>query len=112
MKLGTIARRFMQVGVASAGLALMAAPAGAQNLAPGKGVAVMPVQTAQQEEAFQTRVVIQGLKDLGYDIKRTAEVEYATAHVAVANGDGTFMAAHWQPSAAWASCCWPLRWIV
>lgn len=97
MKPGTIARRFMQAGFASAALALTAAPAAAQNPTPGKGVAVMPVQTAQQEESFQTRVVIQALKDLGYDIKRTSEVEYATAHVAVANGDGTFMAAHWQP---------------
>jgi glycine betaine/proline transport system substrate-binding protein len=97
MKQGTIARGFMHLGYASVLLALMMGGAGAQNLTPGKGVTVVPVQSAQQEEAFQTRIVIQGLKDLGYDVKRTAEVEYATAHLAVANGDGTFMAAHWQP---------------
>lgn len=97
MKQGIIARGFMQMGFASAALALITGAACAQSLTPGKGVVVVPVQTAQQEEAFQTRVVIQGLKDLGYDVKRTSEVEYATAHVAVANGDGTFMAAQWQP---------------
>jgi len=97
MKQGIIARGCMYLGCASVVLALATGPAGAQTAAPGKGVVVIPVQSAQQEEAFQTRVVIQGLKDLGYDVKRTSEVEYATAHLAVANGDGTFMAAHWQP---------------
>ncbi len=97
MKQGTIARRLMSVGLLSTALACAASQAGAQNTMPGKGVAVIPVQSAQQEEAFQTRVVSQGLRDLGYDVKRTVEVEYATANLAIANGDGTFMAAHWQP---------------
>jgi hypothetical protein len=59
MKQGTIAHSFMQLGFASVVLALATGTAGAQSLTPGKGVVVVPVQTAQQEEAFQTRVVIQ-----------------------------------------------------
>jgi len=69
----------------------------AQDSMPGKGISVTPVQSPQQEESFQTRIVIRGLKDLGYEIKPTKEVEYATANIAIANGDGTFMAVHWQP---------------
>ncbi|MES2259455.1 MAG: glycine betaine/L-proline ABC transporter substrate-binding protein ProX [Pseudomonadota bacterium] len=97
MEQGTIARCFLSLGFVSALLAGTTGQVSAQVSMPGKGVAVMPVQSAQQEETFQTRIVSQGLRDLGYDVKRTAEVEYATAHLAVANGDGTFMGAHWQP---------------
>lgn len=97
MKQGTIVCGFLNVGFVFALLAVTTGPASAQVLMPGKGISVMPVQSTQQEEAFQTRIVSQGLRDLGYEVKRTSEVEYATAHLAVANGDGTFMAAHWQP---------------
>lgn len=97
MKQKSHMRGLLNFGFLTALLALTAGQASAQAFMPGKGIAVMPVQSSQQEEAFQTRIVSQGLRDLGYDVKRTVEVEYATAHVAVANGDGTFMAAHWQP---------------
>ena len=69
----------------------------AQGGAPGKGVSVQPLMSSNQEEAFQTRLVMVGLKDLGYDVKPIKEVEYATAHVAIANGDAQFMADHWNP---------------
>jgi glycine betaine/proline transport system substrate-binding protein len=64
---------------------------------PGKGVAVQPLMSSIQEETFQTRIIMSALKDLGYDVKPIKEVEYATAHVAIGNGDGTFMADHWMP---------------
>lgn len=64
---------------------------------PGEGVSVIPVQSAQDVESFQTELVMEGLRQLGYDVQPKAELEYATAHVAIANGDGTFMAVHWQP---------------
>lgn len=78
-------------------LAAAASMAPAQTALPGKGVSVTPIQSAQQEEAFQTRIVAQALRDLGYTVEPHKEIEYATAHLAVANGDGTFLAAHWQP---------------
>jgi glycine betaine/proline transport system substrate-binding protein len=64
---------------------------------PGKGVVVQPLMSSIQEETFQTRIVMSALKDLGYDVKPIKEVEYATAHVAIGNGDGSFMADHWKP---------------
>jgi len=79
-------------------LAASATGAWAQDAAmPGKGVVVHPVKSSIQEEAFQTRIVMHALNDLGYDVKPAKEVEYPTAHIAVANGDATFLAAHWNP---------------
>ncbi|WP_460480119.1 glycine betaine/L-proline ABC transporter substrate-binding protein ProX [Comamonas humi] len=64
---------------------------------PGKGVSVQPLQSSIAEETFQTLLVSRALAKLGYDVKPIKEVEYATAHVAIANGDATFMADHWDP---------------
>jgi glycine betaine/proline transport system substrate-binding protein len=49
------------------------------------------------EELFQTYIVSQGLKDLGYDVAEPTQTQVQLAHVAVANGDLTFYAAHWEP---------------
>lgn len=68
----------------------------AQNL-PGQGIAVQPLQSSIAEETFQTLLVSRALAKLGYDVKPIKEVEYPTAHVAIANGDATFMADHWDP---------------
>lgn len=64
---------------------------------PGKGVSVQPLMSSIQEETFQTRIIMSALKDLGYEVKPIKEVEYATAIVAIGNGDGTFMANYWNP---------------
>ncbi|MCP5197057.1 MAG: glycine betaine/L-proline ABC transporter substrate-binding protein ProX [Gammaproteobacteria bacterium] len=64
---------------------------------PGKGVAVQPLKSSIAEETFQTLLVMKALERLGYDVKPIKEVEYATAHVAIGNGDGTFLADHWDP---------------
>lgn len=71
-------------------------PGQAQNL-PGKGIPVQPLQSSIAEETFQTLLVSRALAKLGYDVKPIKEVEYPTAHVAIANGDATFMADHWDP---------------
>ena len=34
--------------------------------------------------------MVKALERLGYDVKPIKEVEYATAHIAIGNGDGTF----------------------
>lgn len=68
----------------------------AQSL-PGKGITVQPLQSSIAEETFQTLLVSRALAKLGYDVQPIKEVEYPTAHVAIANGDATFMADHWDP---------------
>lgn len=71
-------------------------PATAQSL-PGQGIQVKPLQSSIAEETFQTLLVSRALAKLGYDVQPIKEVEYPTAHVAIANGDATFMADHWDP---------------
>jgi glycine betaine/proline transport system substrate-binding protein len=72
----------------------MAAPA-ADEL-PGKGIKVQALQSSIAEETFQT-MLVKGPGKLGYEVQPIKEVEYPTAHIAVANGDATFMAVHWDP---------------
>ena len=84
-------------GFAAAAFVAASAPALADNATPGKGVMVQPLMSSIQEEAFQTKIVMSALKDLGYEVKPIKEVEYATALVAIGNGDATFMAANWDP---------------
>nr|WP_245597906.1 glycine betaine/L-proline ABC transporter substrate-binding protein ProX [Ottowia thiooxydans] len=64
---------------------------------PGKGVRVQPLKSSIAEETFQTLLVMKALEKLGYEVQPIREVEYPTAHLAIANGDATFMADHWDP---------------
>ena len=64
---------------------------------PGKGVTVQPLKSSIAEETFQTLLVMKALQQLGYTVSPIKEVEYPAAHIAIANGDATFMADHWQP---------------
>ncbi|MBT9312666.1 glycine betaine/L-proline ABC transporter substrate-binding protein ProX [Leptothoe kymatousa] len=64
---------------------------------PGAGVSVTPAY-ALLEEAFQTEVVNIGLEQLGYDINKAKELEYASMHVDIGNGGIDFTAAHWDPN--------------
>ena len=70
--------------------------ASSQDL-PGKGITVLPVKSALAEENFQTLLVMKALEKLGYTVKPWEELDYPLIHVAVANGDATFMANHWNP---------------
>ena len=63
---------------------------------PGKGTTVQPIQSSVRK-AFQTILVSKALEKLGYTVKAPRETEYATGHLALANGDATFMATHWDP---------------
>lgn len=84
---------------ATAGMAaiLAAGGAAAQDTQPGEGVSVVPLKSSIAEETFQTLLVMKALEELGYDVEDIKELEYAAAHVAIANGDGTFLADHWDP---------------
>lgn len=64
---------------------------------PGEGVEVQPLKSSIAEETFQTLLVSKALEELGYDVKEIKEIEYAAGHVAIGNGDGTFLADHWDP---------------
>jgi glycine betaine/proline transport system substrate-binding protein len=63
---------------------------------PGKGVKVQPLSSLV-EESFQTLLVSRALEKLGYDVQPIKEVEYPMSYLAVANGDATFIANHWNP---------------
>ncbi|MCJ0762868.1 glycine betaine/L-proline ABC transporter substrate-binding protein ProX [Variovorax terrae] len=93
MSLPTLARSAAAALAASLCLAL---PVGAQAL-PGAGIRVQPLQSPIAEESFQTLLVAKALEKLGYEVQPVKEVEYPTAHLAVANGDATFIADHWDP---------------
>jgi len=64
---------------------------------PGEGVSVQPLKSSIAEETFQTMLVMRALERLGYDVKPIKEIEYAAGHIAIANGDATFLADHWDP---------------
>ncbi|NJL98294.1 MAG: glycine betaine/L-proline ABC transporter substrate-binding protein ProX [Synechococcaceae cyanobacterium SM2_3_2] len=66
----------------------------AQDNLPGSGVQVTPAYSVLGE-LFQTEVVNIGLEQLGYDVRPAQELEYATMHVAIANGDADYSAVHW-----------------
>lgn len=80
----------------AAALALAGLSAHAADL-PGKGISVLPLKSSIAEETFQTLLVMKALEQLGYEVQPIKEVEYPTAHVAIGNGDATFLADHWNP---------------
>lgn len=85
--------------VLAAGL-FVSAGAGVASAAdplPGEGVEVEPLKSSIAEETFQTLLVMRALEELGYTVNDIKEIEYAAGHVAIANGDATFMADHWDP---------------
>ena len=64
---------------------------------PGKGIQVQALQSPIGEETFQTMLVDRALEKLGYETQPIKEVDYPTAHIAIANGDATYLAVHWDP---------------
>lgn len=88
-------RSFVAGCLLSAGLSV-AANALAGDL-PGKGITVKPLKSSIAEETFQTLLVGRALEKLGYTVEPIKEIEYAAGHVAIANGDATFLADHWDP---------------
>ena len=87
-------RTLLAAGLLSLGLA--ATTVSAADL-PGKGIKVQALKSSLAEETFQTLLVNRALAKLGYDVQPIKEVEYPTAHIAISNGDATFMADHWNP---------------
>ena len=90
-------RTLLAAGLLSLGLATTTVSAA--DL-PGKGIKVQALKSSLAEETFQTLLVNRALAKLGYDVQPIKEVEYPTAHIAISNGDATFMADHWNPQHA------------
>lgn len=67
------------------------------NERPGEGAVVTPLKSSIAEETFQTLLVSRALEELGFEVEDIRELEYPAAHIAIANGDGTFLADHWYP---------------
>lgn len=67
------------------------------NDKPGKGVKVQALHSPISEEAFQTMVLNEALRELGYDVQVIKEVDYGAAYTSIANGDSTYMAVNWFP---------------
>jgi len=96
----TTRRSLLHAAALCLGLLAAAAPAHAGDELPGKGIQAIPLKSSIAEETFQTLLVMRALEQLGYAVQPIQEIEYATAHVAIANGDATFMADHWNPQHA------------
>lgn len=64
---------------------------------PGKGVVVQALQSPIAEESFQTEIVQQALRDLGYETEPVKQVDYSAAYIAIGNGDASYMAVSWEP---------------
>jgi len=87
---------WLRAGAVALSAAVISASSMAADL-PGKGIKVLPLKSTIAEETFQTLLVMKALEKLGYDVQPIQEIEYATAHLAIANGDATFLADHWNP---------------
>ncbi len=91
-------RKLMLTSALALGLSGLPALAQQSNTElPGKGVTVLPLKSNLAEETFQTVLVMKALEALGYTVKPYEEVEYPLAHLAVASGDATLIANHWNP---------------
>lgn len=64
---------------------------------PGEGVTVQPGQDNIDGENFQTILVMKALEKLGYEVQNVQHAKYPALHIAISNGDVTFMADHWDP---------------
>ena len=90
------ALRFPRTLLCASLIGLTAWSAQAADEQPGKGIRIQPLQSPIAEETFQTRLVVKALEQLGYQVQPIKEVDYTAAHLAIANGDATFMADHWD----------------
>lgn len=90
-----ISRRMTQCASALA-LSILSLYASASAEKPGEGVKVTPAFPTTEEERFRGEIAIQGLKDLGYNVQKPKETEYATMVLAVGFGDADFSVHLWD----------------
>ena len=95
-KIHHFTRTLLATGLLALGLSSPAAAADTAPL-PGKGISVQPIKGSVAEELFQTLLISRAMEKLGYSVKAPQEIEYATGHLSIANGDATYLASHWDP---------------
>jgi glycine betaine/proline transport system substrate-binding protein len=76
----------------------LAAPVMADNHMPGKGVTVNPARATWNTGFFQEAIVRQGLKELGYDVKKPKDLQNPLFYQSVALGDVDYWTNGWFPS--------------
>lgn len=64
---------------------------------PGSGVSVKGFHSPIAEEKFQTLILERALKELGYTVEPTLEVEYNAGYTAIAQNDIQWGAVSWDP---------------
>ncbi len=67
------------------------------NTLPGKGVKTQAVQSTIKEETFQTMIIDEALRQLGYDVQPIIKLEYKDGYAAVATGKATHSTTNWDP---------------
>lgn len=63
---------------------------------PGDGVKVTPAFPSVDEERFRGEIAMAGLRELGYNVQKPKETEYATMVLAVGYGDADFTVNVWD----------------
>ncbi|WP_083921097.1 glycine betaine/L-proline ABC transporter substrate-binding protein ProX [Hahella ganghwensis] len=63
---------------------------------PGDGETITPIFPSIAEERFRGEIAIEGLKELGFEVKEPKETEYATMMLALAYGDADFSVHLWD----------------
>ncbi|NEO25723.1 MAG: hypothetical protein F6K03_02185, partial [Kamptonema sp. SIO4C4] len=63
---------------------------------PGEGITVQSAHSTLLEEKFQTLIVDAAMEELGYEVEDPQEIEYATMHVSIANGEIDYSPVHWE----------------
>ncbi|MCQ9427496.1 glycine betaine/L-proline ABC transporter substrate-binding protein ProX [Pseudomonas sp. LJDD11] len=95
-----ISQRFSQcacavaLAVVSLGMATGASAASFEK--PGDGVKITPAFPTVDEERFRGEIAIEGLRELGYNVQKPKETEYATMVLAVGFGDADFSVNLWD----------------
>jgi glycine betaine/proline transport system substrate-binding protein len=63
---------------------------------PEEGKTIRPAASTNYYSQFLAEIVNQGLRELGYTVEETQQMQITLGHVAVKNGDAHFLTAHWE----------------
>jgi glycine betaine/proline transport system substrate-binding protein len=85
----------------SLGLAFVAgsqvpSPVFSQTTAIVESKVVRPAASTNFYSLFLAEIINEGLKELGYEVEPTQQLQVALAHAAIASNDVDFLTAHWE----------------
>ncbi|MCJ2543965.1 glycine betaine/L-proline ABC transporter substrate-binding protein ProX [Thermostichus vulcanus] len=67
-----------------------------QTTARVEGKVIRPAASTNFYSLFLAEIINEGLKELGYQVETTQQLQVALAHAAVASNDVDFLTAHWE----------------